>query len=43
MVNVNVNMFYRLVSQVIIGQKAYVIIRLESLDAKGQVSLFLYM
>jgi hypothetical protein len=43
---VNVNMFYRLVSQVIISlgglcegyynQEAYVMIRTESLDAKGQ-------
>jgi hypothetical protein len=38
-----VNIFYRLVSHVIIGQKDYVIIRAESLDAKGQVILFLYM
>jgi hypothetical protein len=42
-VNVNVNMFHRLVSQVIIGHKDYVIIRPESLDAKGPLSLFLYM
>jgi hypothetical protein len=33
---VNVKMFYSLVIQVVIGQKAYVIIRPKSLDAKGQ-------
>jgi hypothetical protein len=37
---VNVNMFCRLVSQFILSREAYVMIRLESLDAKGQWAYF---